>query len=171
VYLIPARVAHAIGAGCLILEVQEPTDFTIQPEAWCGDYHLSPFEMYLGLDEATAVDCFDFVQLVGERAIAAGRKTPRPFLESPTRLSEHLLTHEDTPDFAVLRHRLSGGRCPLDPGPGVYVVTGGGGQVECGSFSAPLRKGDYFFLPAGVTEGAIAAEREMEVVECLPPRR
>ncbi|MFQ7034381.1 MAG: class I mannose-6-phosphate isomerase [Candidatus Borkfalkia sp.] len=31
VYLIPARTVHAIGAGCLILEVQEPTDFTISP--------------------------------------------------------------------------------------------------------------------------------------------
>ena len=34
VYLVPAKTVHAIGAGCLILEVQEPTDFTIQPEHW-----------------------------------------------------------------------------------------------------------------------------------------
>ena len=38
VFLIPSRCVHAIGAGCLILEVQEPTDFTISPEYWCGDY-------------------------------------------------------------------------------------------------------------------------------------
>ena len=36
VYFIPLKAVHAIGRGCLILEVQEPTDFTIQPEAWSG---------------------------------------------------------------------------------------------------------------------------------------
>ena len=60
VYLIPARTVHAIGAGCLLLEVQEPTDFTIQPEYWCGDYLLNEREMYLGLKKEEALDCFDF---------------------------------------------------------------------------------------------------------------
>jgi mannose-6-phosphate isomerase len=170
-YLIPARVAHAIGAGCLILEVQEPTDFTIQPEAWCGDYRLSPFEMYLGLDEATAMDCFDFTELVGHRAIEAGRKSPRAYRESPSLVSEHLLTGEDTPDFAVRRHRLSGGTCPLTPGPGVFVVTSGAGSLESGGVSTPLAKGSYFFLPACVEDGLLSAQGEMDVVECLPPAR
>jgi mannose-6-phosphate isomerase len=175
VYLIPARVAHAIGAGCLILEVQEPTDFTIQPEAWCGDYHLSPFEMYLGLDEAAAMDCFDFTDLVGERALAAGRKLPRSYLDTPSLSSEHLLRYEDTPDFSVNRHRLRGGRCPLGPGPAVYVVTAGEGRIESRTLSGNLRKGDYFFLPACVEDvvlenSAVPGTRAaFEVVECLPP--
>ena len=40
VVYIPAKLVHAIGSGCLLLEVQEPTDFTIQPERWCGEYRL-----------------------------------------------------------------------------------------------------------------------------------
>ena len=96
-YLIPARVAHAIGAGCLILEVQEPTDFTIQPEAWCGDYHLSPYEMYLGLDEQTALECFDFTDLVGERAIAAGRKRPRTVVDAADLTVEALSATRTSP--------------------------------------------------------------------------
>lgn len=59
-YLIPAKMVHAIGYGCLILEVQEPTDFTIQPEYWCGDYQLDEYEMYLGLDPDISLDCFDY---------------------------------------------------------------------------------------------------------------
>ena len=57
---IPAKMVHAIGAGCLLLEVQEPTDFTIQPERWCGDYHLSDKQMYLDLDKETALKVFDY---------------------------------------------------------------------------------------------------------------
>ena len=54
VIYIPAKMVHAIGSGCLLLEVQEPTDFTIQPERWCGDYKLSDEEMYLGLSRESA---------------------------------------------------------------------------------------------------------------------
>ena len=60
VYFIPAKAVHAIGAGCLILEVQEPTDFTIQPERWCGDYHLNDNEMYIGLSKEDALGVFDY---------------------------------------------------------------------------------------------------------------
>lgn len=37
IWLIKAGLIHAIGEGCTIIEVQEPTDFTIQPENWCGE--------------------------------------------------------------------------------------------------------------------------------------
>jgi len=171
VYLIPARVAHAIGAGCLILEVQEPTDFTVRPEAWCGEHHLSAFEMFLGLDEATALQCFDFTDLVGDRAVAAGRKQPRPFLEEARVTGEHLISYEDTPDFAVNRYRLNGGCRALGGGPAVYVVTEGTGSIQTNGFSRSVRKGDYFFLPACVESLSLASVSEMEVVECLPPRR
>ena len=170
VYLIPARVAHAIGAGCLILEVQEPTDFTVRPEAWCGEHRLSAFEMFLGLGEATALQCFDFTDLVGDRAVAAGRKQPRRFLEDARVTGEHLISYEDTPDFAVNRYRLHGGCHALGSGPAVYVVTEGTGSIQTDGFSRSVRKGDYFFLPACVESLSLASASEMEVIECLPPR-
>jgi mannose-6-phosphate isomerase len=170
VYLIPARLAHAVGAGCLILEVQEPTDFTIQPEAWCGDYRLSPEEMYRGLDRETALDCFDFTDLVGRRAVEAGRKQPQGFLELAGVAAEHLLSYQDTPDFAVNRYRLNGGTHRLAGGPAVYVVTGGEGTLERSGYSRPMHRGDYFFLPACVTDLSLAGGSNLEVVECLPPQ-
>ena len=160
VWLIPAGVAHAIGAGCLILEVQEPTDFTLQPEAWCGDYRLSPYEMSLGLDEETVLDCFDFERRVGERALAEGKKTPR---------GERLIDAADTPEFAVNRLRLSRGGYRLERAPAVHVVTAGEGRVRLGGFSRPLRRGDYFFLPAAARGALLSSESGLEVVECLPP--
>ena len=62
VVYIPAKLVHAIGSGCLLLEVQEPTDFTIQPERWCGEYRLSDNEMYLGLSREDALGCFDMAK-------------------------------------------------------------------------------------------------------------
>ncbi|MGN0769052.1 MAG: class I mannose-6-phosphate isomerase, partial [Christensenellales bacterium] len=75
VYLITAGLIHAIGAGCTIVEIQEPTDFTIQPERWCGDYHISYEEEYIGLSKSDALDCFDY-NLYGEKALKLAKKVP-----------------------------------------------------------------------------------------------
>ena len=171
VFLIPAGVAHTIGAGCLILEAEEPTDLMIQAEAWCGDYHLSSREMYMGLDEETALDCFDFDTLVETRAIAAARKLPHAFAESSSLTAEHLLTAEDTPDFSVNRYQLHGGALPLSAGPAVFVVTDGSGRVECGAAGRQVAKGDYFFLPACASGCAVATSTTLQIIECLPPGR
>jgi mannose-6-phosphate isomerase len=169
VYLIPAGVAHAIGAGCLILEVQEPTDFTIQPEAWCGDYRLSSYEMTLGLGEEAALDCFDYTNLVGRRALASGRKRPRVRIRARGLRVEALIDSSDTPDFDVNRFRLSRARTALQRAPAVHVITGGTGSIRLGTYERALRRGDYFFLPAAARGAELATEERLEVVECLPP--
>jgi mannose-6-phosphate isomerase len=169
IYLIPAGLAHTIGAGCLILEAEEPTDWMILAEAWCGDYHLTPAEMYMGLEEETALGCFDFETLVGETAIRTARKAPRPFRGTASVIAENLLTLEDTPDFSVNRYKLRGGTLPLDGGPSVFVVTEGEGSIESPVGSRGLRTGDYFFLPACARGVSLSAASALEVVECLPP--
>jgi mannose-6-phosphate isomerase len=167
-WLIPARVAHAIGAGCLILEVQEPTDFTIQPERWCADYRLSDEEMYLGLPEETALACFD-LSLTGGAVIRKGKKTPVLIEQAGGYSKEALISYEDTPCFAVFRHRLEEAECSLN-GPAVFVVTDGEGVIRSGGRERRIRKGDYFFLAVAAGTVTIATGSSLEVVECLPPK-
>ncbi len=170
VYLIPPRVVHAIGAGCLILEVQEPTDFTLQPEAWCGDYRLNEREKYLGLDVETALECFDFEDLVGEKAVRRGRMIPRVVESSGAATVEELVSFEHTPDFAVNRRRLRRGSAALGAGPAVIVVTDGAGMLAAPGGSRAIGKGSYFFQPADAVDVEIATDGFLEIVECLPPR-
>ena len=171
VFLIPANVVHAIGYGCLLLEVQEPTDFTIQPERWCGDYRLSDKEMYLGLKKEEALDCFDY-SICGADAVALARKEPRVIRRESGLLSEELIGPKDTPCFSVLRHRISDGKLALPKGPAVYIVTEGEGVLEGENYSRPLKKGDYYLLPAGAGEGFfVTSGPGMELAECVPPGR
>ena len=169
VYLIPPRTVHAIGAGCLILEVQEPTDFTIAPEAWCGDYRLTEEEMYLGLGREAALECIDFEGPVGDRAVDAGRRTPKAFIEAGGVRAERLIGPEDTPDFAVNRYHLVAASLPLEGKPGVYVVTSGAGSLAWRGKERPIGKGSYFFLPASATTTVVQTAASLEIVECLPP--
>lgn len=171
VFLVPAKVVHAIGYGCLILEIQEPTDFTVQPEAWCGDYHLSDFEKYLGLSQADALKCFDYT-IYGNKAEQLGRKHPRIVKQTSAVTSEVLIGAEDTPCFSVHRHRITKGNMLLEQAPCVYIVTEGEGCIKKGDYKQNLKKGDYFFLPfAAKGMCHVETEQELELVECLPPKK
>lgn len=169
IYLIPSKVAHAIGYGCLILEIQEPTDFTIQPEAWCGDYRLNDYEMYLGLDKAQALECFDF-SAQGEKAVSLGKKEPIVLEKKDGVCSEALIRYQDTPCFSVNRHSLQKGSLVLQNAPSVFIITEGMGILKKDAYQQEVKKGDYFFLPFAVkNKCSIETETGIEVIECLPP--
>jgi len=166
VWLIPARVAHAIGAGCLILEVQEPTDFTIQPERWCDRYRLSDQEMYLGLDKEVALGCFDLKQ-AGPSVLARGRKEAKVDEENNDYRKEVLISFKDTPCFAVNRYRVKTS-CALQ-NVAVYVVTSGEGELASLAGISKVKKGAYFFVPFAAHGVTIHTNEGMELIECLPP--
>ena len=171
VYLIPARCVHAIGAGCLMLEVQEPTDFTIQPEHWCADYHLTDGEMYVGLDADTALECFDF-SVAGPDAVRMARRTPRALWEKDDCRAESLIDERDTPCFSVQRYTLANGHMTLDMAPALYIVTEGEGSLRWADETRAVRRGTYFFLPY-VLRGKATLETNgnLQAVCCLPPSR
>lgn len=169
VYLILARHVHAIGAGCLMLEVQEPTDFTIQPECWCGDYRLNAREMYLDLDPDTALDCFDF-SVCGPEALRLCRREPRLMREADGCRAEVLVDGRDTPCFSVRRDTLRGAQCTLEDAPALYIVTEGEGELHWAGGVRALRRGAYFFLPHCLKgKASVSSKGTIQVVRCLPP--
>ena len=149
VFFVGAGVIHAIGAGCLLLEVQEPTDFTIQPEHWCGDYRLSDREMYLGLPKDT------FTATVDRYNELAAKGEDEDYGKEDYRLS----TLSEAPFYGV---RQAGGYliCTIDgiqiddnmhaidqdfkAIPGLYVI---------GDMSGNYFSGSYPCLMAGVAMG------------------
>lgn len=160
VLFIPAGAVHAIGYGCLILEVQEPTDFTIQPERWCGDVKLSDYEMYLGIDKETAFTCFDFENKV------EGRVEPQIIEKKVEYQYESLIGEKQTDCFRVNRIKTVGAFTLTEPA-SVYVVTEGAGTLTGKEYERKIKKGDYFFLPYNAADKfAISGEPAIEVIEC-----
>ncbi|MBQ7596139.1 MAG: class I mannose-6-phosphate isomerase [Clostridia bacterium] len=159
VIYIPAKMVHAIGAGCLLLEVQEPSDFTVQPERWCGDYKLSDHEMYLGLDKNTALECFQI-----------NKKFPAPL--DPVTLKEEsgikiesLIDKRCTETFTVNRITFAGGSYRFDNGCRIYVVIDGSGEIAGSDYSKTVKRGDYFFIPEAA-KGKFGISGNMAVIEC-----
>ena len=167
VFFVGAGVIHAIGAGCLILEVQEPTDFTIQPEYWCGDYHLNAQEMYLGLDREVALECFNY-DLYGKQVVEAGRKVPEITYQDEHVTVETLIGEKDTPCFAMSRYILDGGQVTLDTPASIWICVEGEGSVEADGEIRDIHSGDYFFLPAAAAGKCVArSEKKMKIVCCV----
>ena len=161
VFLVPAKTVHAIGAGCLILEVQEPTDFTIQPERRCGDYMLSNDEMYLGLDPDDAVKCFDFgIQ-------PSAKVEPKTVCEEKGIKVERLIDESHTPCFVINRIKCENGSYCINvkDSYAVYIVTAGNGEIVGNGYRRKIHRGDYFFMPYAAM-GEFKIKGHFEIIEC-----
>ncbi|MBQ4573816.1 MAG: class I mannose-6-phosphate isomerase [Clostridia bacterium] len=168
VFLIAPKTVHAIGPGCLILETQEPTDFTIQPEAWCGDHILSEKEMYLGLDEEAALGCFDY-DTFGAETVNMARQTPQVELSREGIQLEWLISYDSTPCFAVKQLTLEGASYTSLPRASVCVIVEGEGEVSGMHGSERVKKGDFFFVPHAAAD-SITLTGSMTAIFCLPPK-
>ena len=163
IYLIKGGLIHAIGENCTIIEIQEPTDFTIQPEAYCGDYKISEEEKYIGLTKDIALDCFNY-DLVGDKALEMAKISPK-IEYSDKYLKENLITYNDTPCFKMNRYTLKNNALTLAGGPSVWIVLEGSGVLYGNNYKRPLKKGEYFLLPNDL-DNKFKIKGNIKLIEC-----
>jgi mannose-6-phosphate isomerase len=171
VWFVPPGTPHAIGAGVFILEVQEPTDFSIVLET--AGFPFQPADAHLGLGWDAAVEAIDR-RALDEAALDVVRGTP-----GGTRLdddSDHersLLTPEAASAFFRAERIVVHGRArPFRAARfTVGVVTAGRGAVSAGGDELVLGRGSTFALPAGAAPTAELSSADgdsLEVIACLP---
>lgn len=169
IYLIKGGLIHAIGAGCTVIEVQEPTDFTIQPENWCREYHISEREKYIGLKKDEALDCFDY-SLVGQKALDSVKVKPEIILETKGYIKEKLIDYCDTPCFAEYRHTLTNGELTMDNAPSVWIAPDNEATITGKGYERKINKGEYFFLPFAAKD-KFKITGTATLIECLPSKQ
>jgi mannose-6-phosphate isomerase len=149
---VPAGVAHAIGEGLLIIELQEPSDMSVLLE-WDGFGIEDEDEATLGLGWDTAFGCV-------ERAArdAAQLRGPRP-----DGAVAELLPAAAHPFFSAQRIAPAGDTTQLDQGFAVIIVTGGSGTIA----ELDVERGDALLLPYAA--GAPSAAGELTAIVCRPP--
>ena len=147
--LCPAGMPHAIGENVLLVELQEPTDFSVLLE-WDG-FPLTPEDATLGLPFDEALACVD------------RRACP------PTRLAElrghaagSLLPAEADPFFRA--ERVSAG--VLACGFSVLVITGGSGELSGEWGAIPIARGTTAVVPYGA--GTCQIRGGVAGVRCRP---
>ena len=145
---VPAGTPHAIGAGILMVEVQEPTDLSVLLE-WKG-FEITEDDGHLGLGWDTALQALD-TSGWDESRVAALRG-PGP--------EGSLLPGEADPFFRASRVR---GGDELDAGFSILVGLAGTGEVG----GEPFGRGVALLVPYGA--GPLTISGDAEGIRCRPP--
>lgn len=120
--LVPAGTAHAIGSDLLILELQEPTDFSVLLE-WRGFQVDGPRDGHLGLGFDVALGAVEMDALPVARLADLVRRSGEDG-DPPTGLLP------SGADLFFRAESVSGGDASMPAGFAVLVVTAGDGRVE-----------------------------------------
>ncbi len=160
--LVPAGVPHAIGAGITLVELQEPTDFSILLE-WKGFAIDGVRDGHLGLGFDTALTALDYSgwdasRLGALRALRPGA-AERPGVTRllPARADEFFRAERVETTAAV----------DFEPGYAILVVVAGRGRLTYPSGSLAVRRGSTVLVPYGA--GLTTLEGDLRVLRCRPP--
>ncbi|WP_214110535.1 class I mannose-6-phosphate isomerase [Acrocarpospora catenulata] len=163
VFYVPAGLPHAIGAGVMVTELQEPTSFSVLAEH--DAFGLGSAAATLGLGWDLALTCFDlngYADRLGElmpasrdlRSSSGGRL--RSLFPADADAYFRAWQAECTEDLAL-------------PGAGfaVLVVTGGAGTLVWNGGETPIARGQTLVVPAAA--GPLCLRGTVRVIACLPP--
>jgi mannose-6-phosphate isomerase len=156
--LCPAGVPHAIGAGILLVEIQEPTDFSILLE-WGGFDLDGPAVGHLGLGYDLALACVDRTR--GDLRPDASTRSVGPGVE---RLFPHAAD-----EFFVGERLRPDPTSRLAPAFSIVVVTTGSGTLETTDGRLPVRRGDTILIPYAAGESELTGD--VEAIRLRAPTR
>jgi mannose-6-phosphate isomerase len=169
VWFIPPGVPHAIGAGIFMLEVEEPTDYSIVAEL--RDVPIDPADAHLRLGWEVTIDAFD--RNGHDDAWLDGLLSPTRPGGSPAPVGrERLTTAAADPYFEAERLVISGSASGLYDRAAflVGVVTAGSGRVRTAGGELPVQAGETFAVPAATLAALrLEADERLELIACLPP--
>jgi mannose-6-phosphate isomerase len=172
VFMVPAGVPHAIGSGVFMIEVQEPTDFTVNVEYQYGGVQRTEEQCFLGLGFDVGMRCFDY-GAGGMSCVLQNTVTPRTIRQNTKSREEMLIGPEQTSYFGASRLVIQPTAVDRDLG-GCYigiVVQGCGQLLSATSTALPLRTGSAYFVPAASRPHAIQADLHtpLTLIRCFPP--
>ena len=171
VYLIEGGTPHAIGAGCFILEIQEPTDLTIRIEQVTpGGYQIPDRLCHQGLGFDKMFECFDYQgyseQEILDKWLISSKK-------DLTGNYQKLIDYSHTKCFSLERYVVEK---PLTlEASGVFsvvIVLEGRGIIETKEGVVKVKKGDQLFIPALCSDLVVSTDSGSEplnFLRCLPP--
>lgn len=136
-FLIEGGIPHAIGAGCFLVEIQEPTDYTVRTERLTpAGLQVADFMCHQGLGFDRMFDCFDYSSYSRDDVLKRWYKQPK---------GKTLIGYEDTEMFRLELVELKDGET-IEAGStfsGIYIMEGEG-FVD----GTAVKAGSQFFIPA-----------------------
>lgn len=130
--------------GVFLLEVQEPTDWVIQPERYLGDIELSHQDMWGNLSVEDGLKCFDYKSKGSvEQIVNRCRLSQKTIVQNSNYIFKEIIGPSITDCFAVYKLEVNNS-CNIELNRwALAIVTEGNIRIE----NIEVKQGEYFFIP------------------------
>jgi mannose-6-phosphate isomerase len=170
-FIIYGGVPHAIGSGCFLMEVQEPTDYTMRVEKVTpGGLTISDELIHQGIGIEKMLKCFHYEGCSFENAMRKWKIIPEVISTSGEHTLKSIFNKSHTDCFALNELDLKGEFAIK--GNGDYfigVIYSGEGKIISGKVEIPYSQGDEFFFPAAIQTVWLKASATSKIMLCYPP--
>lgn len=169
VFHIAPGLPHAIGAGCFLVEVQEPSDITI---GWQQLSRMLP-ERVRELHRDILLDCYEYDSGTIDYILEKYRIEPEILKEEKGGVERIMIGEKQTPYFSFTQIETDDSFVTDDSGfPRVLIVIEGEGVMTWDGGEMAIKKADEYFVPYGVKNlGFRSNDGTLKIVSCNPPRR
>ena len=167
VFNIAAGLPHAVGTGCFLIEVQEPSDITI---GWSSLRGLYPNRLQ-ELHREILLDCYEYDGGTLEYILDKYRIEPEVLRESEGGRELLMMGEKQTPFFSFSQIETEVEYSAESTGfPQVLIVLEGSGVMKWDGGEMKINKADEIFVPYGVKGISYKSSGGMlKVVACNPP--
>lgn len=165
VFFVGAGLPHAVGAGCFVVEVQEPSDITVG----AGRRTAMSEEEGKAYDERT-LGAYIYDGCSYEENLARWQVTPTVIRQGAWGSEKVLIGKEQTDYFSCTRIDVTEEVLLRQTGfIQIGIVVAGSGKLLYNGGELSLKKGEEIFLPAGVTDARLVAEEPLSLMLSHPP--
>jgi mannose-6-phosphate isomerase len=163
-YFVEGGVPHAIGGGCLMVELQEPSDLMVIPERKTpSGVLLADVKLHGGLGFEKMWDCFNYEGMSEAEVKAKYYRHVDESAEGKISVVDASLTQRFSLDVLRVNGEFTTDFCGKYA---VCVVTDGSITLSDGDEEYKLSKSDKFFVPASC--GKLLWKGKGEVTINLP---
>lgn len=171
-FMIYGGVPHAIGAGCFLMEVQEPTDYTMRVEKTTPNgMKIGPELIHQGVGEEKMLECFHYDTYTPDEALEAWKISPEVIEKSDGYTLKTVFNEKHTGCFGLNELLLDGSFTYKNPSTFyVVVIYSGDGVLTCNGKTYDYAQGDEIFISAAISEISFTSNIPTKILLCYPPK-
>ncbi|WP_339710647.1 type I phosphomannose isomerase catalytic subunit [uncultured Kriegella sp.] len=170
-FMVYGGVPHAIGSGCFLMEVQEPTDYTMRVEKVTPKgLSISDELIHQGVGEEKMLDCFHYDCCSYEEALKRWKVEPQLIDSSASYTLKSIFNETHTDCFGLKELDLNG-EYTINANGSFYVavIYSGKGVIVCNGKTFDYKQGDEIFLSAAINEVTFKSDVATKILLCYPP--
>lgn len=170
-FFIPGGLPHAIGKGCFLAEVQEPTDYTMRTELITpGGLKIHENQCHQGVGYEKMLDCFHYTGDTLEKTCEKWKSKPEIILDDSGATVRSIIDERFTDLFTMRTITVTDSLEFNSTGQlKIWMILKGKGSVSTEHESIDLIQGEFLLLPASLKGGTLTGEN-LFIIECLPKK-